>query len=47
MQETEPALNKSQLYALPKHLLQHDMGLAAEEESKIRKKCHICKNSSF
>lgn len=30
MQETEPALNKSQLYALPNHLLQHDVGLAAE-----------------
>lgn len=30
-QETEPALNKSHLHALPQHLLQHDMGLATEK----------------
>lgn len=30
MQEMEPALNKSHLYALPKQLLQYDTGLAAE-----------------
>jgi len=34
VQEIEPALNKSWLYALPKHLSQHDMGLAAERRKQ-------------
>lgn len=38
MQETEPALNKSQLYALLKHLSQHDMGLAAERRKQNKEK---------
>lgn len=42
MQETEPALNKSQFYALPKHLLQHDMELAAKRGNQIKEtKSHL------